>query len=507
MLKKRNFLIMVAILLSISILFSACDDVGSKNDSIVVAQDRDATSLDPHGSNDEGSNRVRVQIFSNLVKFTEDGELVGDLAESWKNIDDKTIEFKIKENVKFHDGSDLSMEDVKFSLDRSRKTPLVSHILEDVRDIRVVEGNKIQVETYEPSATIMSKLASPAAAIMSKKVVEKSGEDIGENPIGTGPFKLAKWDPGYSIKLERFDEYFGEKAKSEEIVFKIVPEGNNRTIGLETGEIDIAYEIDPVNMSIIKDNDELEYITDDSFTVHYLGFNNQKEPFDRENIRKAIAYGIDMDDIIEVVLYDTVKKADSLLNKNVIGSGEKTYNSYDYNPDLAKELLAKEGFEDGLDLELMISDSDIRVRIAEIMQEQLRHIGVNVNVKTSEWGAFIEQVGNGEHDAFLLAATVSTGDADDPYSLLLHSDQLGQAGNRSFYVNPRVDELIEEGRMELDPVKRVKIYDTIQEIINEELPIYPLYFNNQNAGINKNIKGFKLNPAGYHFLDKVYKED
>lgn len=516
MMKNKRFINVISIALLLVVLMTGCGG-GNKNEgtnnvertdenTLVIAQDRDATSLDPHGSNDEASNRLRIQIFSTLVTYTEDRELVGDLAEDWTYEDDKTIVFKIKDGVKFHNGDDLTPEDIKFSLDRGRESSVVSHILEDVKEVNIRENGDIEILTYEPSATIMSKLANPCSSIMSEAAVKEAGEEFGQNPMGTGPFKFVNWQAGDNILLEKNHEYFGEQGKMEFLEFVIIPEGNNRTIALETGEIDIAYEIDPVNISILEENEDLEYIVDDSFTVHYMGFNTQKAPFDDVRVRQAIAYGVYVDEILETVLYNTVKKADALLNDNVIGSGGE-YENYPYNPEKAKQLLAEAGYPDGLDIQMLISDSNIRERNSEMMQAQLKDIGVNMSIEMLEWGSFVEKAGQGDSQVFLLAATVSTGDADDPFSLLLHSEQMGDAGNRAFYSNPRVDELIEKGRMELEESKRVEIYNELQSIINEEVPLYPLYYNTQNAGINKKVKGFKLNPAGYHILKNAYLEE
>lgn len=514
--RKRKFINLTMILLLLVALLSGCggdkeNDKGSnlpkssKDNTLLVAQDRDATSLDPHGSNDEASNRLRIQIFSTLVTYTEDRELVGDLAEEWTQEDETTVVFKIKKGVKFHNGDDLTAEDIKFSLERSKETALVSHILVDIKEVNIRDNGDIEIKTFEPSATVISKLSTPGAAIMSRKVVEEAGEEFGQNPIGTGPFKFVKWQAGDYVLLERNNDYFGEKAKSEFIKFLTIPEGNNRTIALETEEIDIAYDIDPVSIKIIEENDHLNYISDDSFAVHYMGFNTQKAPFDDVRVRQAIAYAIDVDEMLEIVLYNTVKKADTLLNDNVIGAGGE-YENYPYNPEKAKELLAEAGYEDGLDIRMLISDSDTRERNSEIIQAQLKNVGINMGIEMLEWGAFIEKAGRGDSQLFLLAAVISTGDADDPLSLLLHSNQMGDAGNRMFYDNPKMDQLIEAGRKELDPEKRVDIYKEVQDILNKELPLYPLYFSNQTAGINKKVKGFKLNPTGYHLLRGVYTE-
>jgi len=497
---KRLVLVVLILLLAFTGLVACKRD--NKGNTLVLAQVSDVTSLDPHGANDEVSSNLTCQIYSNLVKYTEDRELVGDLAESWDEIDPTSLHFKIREGVKFHNGEDLSLEDIKFSLERAKTQPVVAHIFEDIKEVNILDNNTIEIKTYEPSAPLMANLASPTGGIMSKKATEELGEEIGLKPIGTGPFKFVDWKAGEEIIIERFDDYFGDKAKLDRAEYKVMSEGNSQLMALETGELDIAYNIDPVNINIVEENENLDYITEDSFTVHYLGFNTQKEPFNNKKVRQAIAYGIDMDQILEVVLENRVKKAGAILNDNVIGSGG-SYKNYEYNPEKARELLKEAGYEKGLNMSLTISDNNVRKSISELIHGQLSDIGVDLNIDMMEWGGFLEKVGRGDHDAYLLAATVSTGDGDDPFTLLLHSNQIGSAGNRAFYENEEVDRLIEEGRKELNEDKRVKIYEKLQTIVNEDLPIYPMYYNNQSCGISRRVKNFKLNPAGYHYLQNV----
>lgn len=507
MFKNKKILSLVITILTLSLVLSACG--GSKGitrknpaDTLVVAQGADAKSLDPHATNDQPSSRVMKQIYNTLVASTVDMEIVPALAESWESIDELTWEFKLASGVKFHNGEEFKASDVKFTYDRMLASPSVSHILGPVTEIKVVDDYTVQIITSEPFAPLLSHLTHTASSILNEKAVTASGEDYGQEPVGTGPFAFDNWQSGDRITLKAFEDYFQGASKVKTVVFRNVPEGTNRTVGLETGEIDIAYDVEPIDKNLVMDNAGLELIEGPSLSSQYLGFNTRKAPFDNVKVRQAINYAVNVQEIIDVVLEGAGEVAKSPLMELIFGSNEDIQ-GYSHDVEKAKELLKEAGFENGFKTSIWTNDNPVRVRIAEIVQAQLKEIGIEANIEVVEWGAFLDRTSAGEHDMFILGWTTVTGDADYGLYALYHSSQHGDAGNRFFYTNPEVDKLLDIGKTEVDTDKRLAAYKEAQEIIVADAPQLFLYFQTQNVGENKAIKGFQLHPAGHHSLYNV----
>lgn len=503
MLRNKKFLVLLSTVLVLLITATGCGGGGSKKEALVVAQGADAKSLDPHASNDGPSAHIRTQIYNTLVKITEEVEMEPALAESWEKIDDTTWEFKLREGVKFHNDEELKASDVVFSLERMKESEEVAHIIEAIESVEAKDDYTVIIKTEEPFGPLLAHLSHPCTAILSEKAVTEAGDEYDQHPIGTGPFKFVDWKAGDKITLERFDDYFEGPANVKDLVFQVVPEATNRTIGLESGEIDIAYDIEPIDLERVEEHENLELISEPGLETTYAGFNCEKEPFDDPKVRQAINYAIDVDEIIDVVMEGAGKKAISPINENVIGYKDDL-DLYDYNPEKAKELLKEAGYADGFTTTLWLNDENpVRGRIAEIIQAQLKEVNIDVELESVEWAAFLDRTAQGEHDIFILGWTTETGDADYGLYPLFHSSQHGGAGNRTFYTNSEVDKLLEEGRVCTDEKERLETYGKAQELIVEDAPEIFLYFENQNTGIQNYVKGFKSHPTGHHSMYNI----
>lgn len=508
MLKGKRLFLFLSLVLILALSLSACSSTTTdtftkeNKDELVVAQGADPKSLDPHASNDQPSSRVNKQIYSTLVEATEEMELQPGLAEIWEQVDEKTWIFHLREGVKFHNGEELKASDVEFSLKRMAESPEVAHIIEAVTSVKALDEYTVEIKTEEPFAPILSHLAHTAASILNEKVVTEAGDDYQNHPIGTGPFKFVSHEAGDQVTLERFDDYYGEKAHVKTLIFRNIPEGTNRTIGLETGEVDIAYDIEPMDLERVREHSNLELLEEASLSTAYIGFNTQKEPFNDKKVRQALNHAIDVDEIIDVVLEGGGTKANGPINDRVFGYYEEL-EGYEYDPDKARDLLAEAGYPDGFKTSIWTNDNPVRLRIAELVQAQLLEVGVEASIEEVEWGAYLDRTAAGEHDMFILGWVTVTADADYGLYALYHSSQHGSAGNRTFFTNSEVDELLDKGRVSIDESERLAAYNRAQEIIVEEAPQLFLYFDTDKAGIQSYIEGFKLHPAGHHRLAQV----
>ncbi len=497
--KSKIIFILLIMVLSMIIALSGCSN---KKDALVVAQGADAKTLDPHGSNDQPSSRVNRQIYDTLVEMNENMEIVPGLAESWEQIDDTTWKFKLLEGIKFHNGEKLKASDVKFTFDRMKESSEVAHIVEAIKSVETPNDKTVIIKTEYPFGPLLSHLAHTSSSILNEKAVKDAGEDYGQNPVGTGPFKIESWVSGDRITLVRFNDYFKGPAKLKKIIFQNIAEGTNRTIGLESGEIDIAYDIDPIDLERVREHKNLKLVEGPSLSTTYIGFNVKKEPFNNVKVRKALNYAVNVDEILDVIVEGAGEKAVSPINDKVFGFNSDLV-GYEYNLEKAKELLEKAGYPDGFSTTLWTNDNPVRTRIAELVQAQLKEINVDVKIETLEWAAYLDRTAQGEHEMFILGWVTVTGDADYGLYPLFHSSQHGGAGNRTFYKNKDVDKLLEKGKKSIDENERLKAYYKAQDIIMDEAPQLFLYFLTESVGIQKNIKGFKLHPAGHHLLYNV----
>jgi len=505
MFRNKKNVMMFAVLLSLSLILSACggntqstgtSGTTGKKTEIVIAQRADAPSLDPHASNDSAASNVKIQIFNSLVKTDLNMEMVGDLAESWQILDDLTWQFNLRKGVKWHNGEDFTAADIKYTVERMKVSPQVGHLVEAISEVEILDDHTVLLRTDEPYAPMLANLSHSAARIVNQKAIEEYGEEVGENPIGTGPFKFAEWVSGERIVLERFEEYFEGPAAAERLVFRPIPEGTSRTIALETGEIDIAYEIEPNDKAIVEENDETKLYEQNSNRTEYLSFNLNKTPFENQKVRQAISHVIDKQSILEVAEVGRGGIAHTVIGPKVLGFNPDVP-QYDFNVEKAKQLLTEAGYPDGFSTTLWAS-GDVRERMAQVIQNNLAQIGIDASIQLLEWGAYLDRAAKGEHDMFLLGWTNLTADGDGGMYPLFHSSKLGPGGNRSFYSNPEVDALLEEGRVTVDPEIRPESYKKAQLIIMEDAPWVPLYYQTVNLGARADLKGVELHPGSMH---------
>ena len=475
---------------------------GGYKNTLTWAQGADVTSLDPHQGKETPAVQVNTQIFDTLVTVDpETNEVVPQIAESWEQTDDQTYVFKIREGIKFHDGSDLTAEDVKFSLDRARNSAAVSYIVNFIEEVTVDDDHTVTVKTTAPYAPTLRNLAIPFAAIVPKAVVEADENAFIQNPVGSGPYKFVEWNHGDHVTLKAFDDYYAGKPETENLIMKVIPETSQRTIALETGEVDLAYDLAVNDIPKVNSDDKLTVYEIPSLTCWYVSMNMNKKPFDNPKVREAMSMAIDRQTIIDTINAGSGQTADAIIAPAVFGyysTGVK-----EYNPTKAKELLAEAGYPNGFSTTLWVNDNQSRIEMCQAMQAMLLEVGVQCNLEVLEFGSFISRTTAGDHDLAYFGWTTSSGDADYSYYSLEHSPQQGAAGNRSFLADPDVDKLIEEARSNTNEEERKELYKELAIKLDEINNNIPVYYSSINVGANKKVEGFVMDANGYHSLEKV----
>lgn len=482
------------------------DTASKEGGKLVIVRLADAENLDHHFMNTiNAANITHGKVYEGLVGRDKDSKIQPLLAETWNQVDDKTWEFKLRDDVKFHDGTPFNANAVKINFDRlldpNVKAPRAG-VFKMVNEVKVVDEFTVQFILNESFAPLLSILASHEGGIISPKAIEKSGNNIINEPNGTGPFTFKSWTPGQEIVLIKNEQYFGEKAKVDEVIFKIVPEETTRISMIETGEAHIAEPLSVTMIDTVDTSTSMEVYRSEGFGTEYIGFNVEKKPFNDVRVRKAIAHAIEMDSILKGVFNNVGKKANSLLGSQVFGYHEGL-KAYEYNLNEAKRLLAEAGYPNGLKTILSTNDAKERVNLAEVVQSQLKGIGIDVEIQVLESGTFVEKRNRGESQMFINSWRNATGDADYNQYNLFHSASKGPAGNSFFYGNQEVDRLIEAARKESDLEKRKQIYAEAQELEMKDAVFIPVRVIENVAAISKNVDGFEISPAGYLEINDV----
>lgn len=470
---------------------------------------------------DSASSAIAGQIFNSLLKYDENLGFEGDLADSWTISDDyKKITFNLKQDIKWADDKPFTCEDVLFTwkkvTDPDTRTPYGS-------DYQLVStascaNNHIFIAEYdEPYAPALETWAS--LHILPEHLLKD--EDINDtyfslNPIGSNYYALDEWTTGQQVKLKTNPNSVHGRPLLEKKITRIIPDLSSQFMELIAGNIDLM-NINPIQYSRVfpsrsELNDKINLYKEMGNGYTYFGFNLKKKPFDDLNIRKAISYAINKEEIINGVLLGLGEEITSPYKPGTYWEN-KSINKISFDVSKSRELLEKSGYQlnanniyekDGkpLAFEILTNQNKQREMTAVLIQRRLQDIGIDVSIRVIEWASFVNRfIKTGEFEAVVLGWSLSLD--PDQYSIW-HSSQDGP-GQFNFigYNNPRVDTLLENGRKELNNEKRKQIYDEFSKIIYDEQPIIYLYAGYGLTAIHKKIKGVKkiTPPAGVFHND------
>ena len=498
---KKNFIYLCLIVIIVLIACSGKEDdkketIQNKEDkTITIAEKAEIKTLDPQKTVDSASLSVIQMINQKLFKIDNDGNIIPEIAEEVTKVDAKTTLIKIKKDLFFSNGEPVTVDDVLFSLNRAKESPRMTQDFYMIESFEKVDDATIKVKTFYEAGNLLHKLASMGASIMNKKALEENENNI----IGSGMFKLKEWVAGDRIVLER-NEYFKEaNSNVKEIIIKFIPEANSRMIMLETGEVDIAEALLPLDFQkISKEDDKFTTVEMQSSSNMFIGFDLRDKHLSDKRVRQAIAYAINNQDIVDSIYNGSATVATSPIPKITTGHNENS-NPYEQNIEKAKELLAEAGYPNGFDIVLNVNEDNQRVDTAVVIQDNLKAIGVNVQIKTYQWASYVAFVENPsqEKGMFLMAWNIANDDPDELLYPLYHSSQIDAHTNVIFYKNEDFDSLISKARETIDKEKRIDLYKKAQDIIQEDLPHYAILYPMQNFAYKKNIKGIEVNKRGY----------
>ena len=478
------------------------------NDELTIVQALDMVSFDPIATSDLNNQYVLYNVYSRLFTYPTD-RLSGDVKElckDFKRVSDTEWHFTIYDNVKYHDGSTLTVDDVVYSLNRAKAGTALGALFKPVRTITRVNDNTISITTDGPYPAMTSALTHVATSIVPKAYAEKAEKSKDwSHPIGSGRYKFSNRIIGDSVKFERFDGYFDQQdsARNKSITIKVIPEGSNRTIAVETGAADLNVEFVPTDYDRVIKNPKLKLWHQPSALVWHLGMDNTNGWFKNKLVRQAIAYAVDREGCMQVghdgkgkVLFNSATFAHA---PTVLGAIQNPRDKYSYNPEKAQELMRQANCP-GFTTQLIVFRDEAE-RMANVVQAYLAVININVEIVRIENAVFPSYIADHKAPMFI----TSWGCYWDPDMFLsrrFSKDGIGGV-NRVWYQSAKLDEMIMEGRTTFDEAKRVATYKKIQEFLAEESPEVDLYVTEVYALSNDKLQGVEMTvekPFNFHKL-------
>lgn len=512
---KRTGAIVLALLMVLPLVFSGCSQPAAKlaaKDTLMWGVNAEAASLDPATSKDTVTHMMMYQIYDALVKEKpgDYNTLIPGLAKSWEfGAGNTEVTFHLQEGVKFHNGDTMTADDVHFSLQRSLESSYSSGISEAIDHFEKVDDMSVKCVLKYPYGPILDVMTNMTYGIVSKRAVEEAeatGIDFSRNPVGTGAYKMVEWRSGDALELTRFDDYYQGLAKIENIVFKLVPDASSGSIALEDGTLDTYYGVADADEDYLKGLDHLSYVECSGVGLHHITFNVTDGIFKDVRLRQAVAYALDRDDMVIGGAEGNAEVANCLAPTSVFGYLDD-FAWYEQNLDKARQLMADAGYPDGFDVVFSMQASDTYMKPAEVMQDQLRQIGINVTFDKMERAAYLEDVGGKRNFvASLRMINATVRDADSVLTRRFHSSMLGGGNNYSGYADAEVDALIEEGRLTSDPAARLEIYRQVYENLKEDVPLIPIYSTKVGAFFSSRLKNFYAHPVYRYSVYLMYFE-
>ena len=486
--------------------------------TLTIVRPTDPVSLDPNLETTAPGAWVYFNMLEGLLTLDDKMQVKPALATSYEVLSPTKVRFKLRPNVKFHDGTPFNAEAVKFTFDRALKgSPPArwASLAGSLDRAEVVDGLTVDVVTKEPYGPILRTLAMYCMGIVSPTAVQKLGQDFSRAPVGTGPFKFVEWKTNTHVIIERFNDYWGDKALVDRVIFKVVPEEGARMIALQTGDADMVLIPSPAQLPALRKDPKFTVHETTGIRVVFAGFHAGMAPLDDVRVRQALLHAVDRKAILDNIMEGSAGPALGVLAPGVFGYKDMQLDKvYPFDRARAKALLAQAGWTPGPDGILVkggqrLSLSWLAARgrypkdgeITEAIQAMFKEVGVEAKVQVLEWGAVFQQVrGNPlNHHMFTLGWVTSNADADYSLYALFHSKQVPPAGwNTSRYASARVDTLVEQARRSLNQTEREKLYGEVQDILAKEMVWIPVYTTKEIVVSRAGVKGFHVHPVEYN---------
>lgn len=500
---KHNSQTLIFLLLAMLLIFGSVVSAMAQESvkkEIKIGTNDDVVVLDPCQTVSTPDQMLFATTHSTLIRQDENnlGTFVGDLCESFEQISDNVWQFHLRKGVKFHNGEELKASDVLFTFDRAKESSYTSDNVAWIETLTADDDYNLTMTLTQPAQDILFYISHLSLSIVNEKACTE--DPVNGPSIGTGPFLLKEHISTEHTTVVRFDDYFGEKPKTEIITWKIIPEASARMIALQAGEIDFVINPAKIELATIEDDKNIQIFTSDGDQCEYLVFNTTREPWSDERVRQAFAYAIKRDEVMLVAEEGFGKLAGTFFSPG-FGRYNEAF-TYTYNPEKAKELLKEAGFDEKNPLSFTAYTSmEYKTLQAQVIQANLKAIGVDMKIETMDHPALKQLFKSADFDvSFTNWANLAMGPDTNSRPLFY----TGNGSNRSHISDSYIDELIDKAAVEQDTAKREEMYKDLQIYITEKSPIIPLYFPNVYVPANANVRNFTPSASNVHRFAYAY---
>jgi peptide/nickel transport system substrate-binding protein len=513
------------LVIALAVAFVPAADAQKRGGTLTIVRPTDPVSLDPNLETTAPGAWVYFNMLEGLLTLDDKVQVKPALATSYEVMSPTKVRFKLRPNVKFHDGTPFNAAAVKFTYDRALKgTPPArwASLVGSMAGAEIVDDLTVDIVTKEPYGPILRTLAMYCMGIVSPTAVQKMGQDFSRAPVGTGPFKFVEWKTNTHVIIERNADYWGDKALVDRVIFKVVPEEGARMIALQTGDADMVLFPSPAQLPALRKDPKFTVHETTGIRVVFVGFHAGLAPLDDVRVRSALLHAVDRKAILDNIMEGSAGPARGVLAPGVFGYKDMQLDKlYPFDKARARALLKEAGWAPGPDgimakagQKLSLSWVAARGRypkdgeITEAVQAMFKDVGVEARVQILEWAAVFKQVRDAklDHHMFTLGWVTSNADADYSLYALFHSKNVPPTGwNTSRYANPKVDALVEQARRSLNQSEREKLYFEVQDILAKEMVWIPVYTTKEIIAARSSVKGFQIHPVEYNLtLSKTW---
>lgn len=438
-------------------------------------------------------------VFNCLLKFDEQMQIVPDLAESYETVSPTVLRFKLREGVKFHDGVEMTAADVKFTLERLQNEEFGSphkSKFDAISEIRIIDSYSVEIETAKPFAPMLSYLTNTrtGSQIVPKHLLENgTPDDFATAPVGTGPFKVTAFEPGASVSLTAFEDYFVDGLPMvQTVTMPLIAEESAGVTALLGGSIDITSTAPFADIPTLEDDPNVQVLKSPGTNIRFVSLNNAVAPFDDVHFRRAVSMAFDRQAMVDVVIFGEGRVANGIIPSSIAWANQtQPADVVQYNAEQAMAEMEMSKYGPGTEATVLTWGSSWWKRFAEVFVLQVNQtLGVNFNVEVSESGSVYQRKKTGDFQATIWG-WLGLIDPDEYAFEVLHS-----TGWRNFekYSNPKVDTLLEQARQELDQDKRGALYRQAEAIAMQDCPVLPCFESNVHNLLGPKVKGFTQLP-------------
>jgi ABC-type transport system substrate-binding protein len=494
--------------------------------TLVIAIGADQTGLDPQTVENNESGFIMATMYDSIVNYKPGTSEVGPgLAESWTvSPDGKVYTFKLRRNVKFHDGTPMNARTVAEDVDRAINPANPCYVFnrkvdtyDDFTYGSVKAGNVVKLDVVDdytlrftlpkPNAPFLSSIAMVWQGIVSPTATKKFNCDAGQNPVGTGPFKFVEAVRNDHVTVEANPDYWGGKPKVDRIIFRIIPESATRMLALERNEVQILADVPPADYERVEKNSALKLYRQPGLTILGVAMSNDLGPFKDKRVRQAMNYAVDKEAINKGLYGGAITSSQGM--PPVLWGYNKEIQPYPYDVNKAKDLLKEAGLPNGFSTEMMVYANPRGynpiggAKLGEAVQGYLAKVGVNIKLTQYEWGAYLQKYRTLTWEGFAISGW--SGDNGDPDNFLGDlfewdtANNKARTNNSARHHNPEFDSLLQQGRETSDQGKRAQIYSKANAILRDDAPWIFMNHTTQVRAARANVKGFQLNPLQMFF--------